>query len=165
MLQLQEELNKVKYKMINEEEITKLIYNIRIFLVNQEEELITNQKYIGFRNLFHRYIVKVQQGTNFSESKYKEYNRILVQLCTKYYIIYWKNRCKNFHNKDFQRNRIKEWYQKEKHNVLKSNYLQVKAYVIYRDINIQNCSTRMIKNQILRLKNIRTKSEKYVLET
>ena len=59
MLQLQEELNKVKYKMINEEEITKLIYNIRIFLVNQEEELITNQKYIGFRNLFHRYIVKV----------------------------------------------------------------------------------------------------------
>jgi len=31
MLQLQEKLNKVKYKMIDEEEINKLICDLRIF--------------------------------------------------------------------------------------------------------------------------------------
>ena len=53
--------------------------------------------------------------------------------------------------------------QKKKH-AIEGNYLQVKAFVLKRDINIENTSTETIKNWILRLKRIKAKVEKYAID-
>ena len=58
ILKIQDEFNKIKHKTIDKEEIQQMIYNIRMFLVNCEEELTTNQTYIGFCNIFYRFIVR-----------------------------------------------------------------------------------------------------------
>ena len=48
--------------------------------------------------------------------------------------------------------------------MIDENYLQVKAFVLKRDINIENTSTETIKNWILRLKRIKVKAEKYAID-
>ena len=76
----------------------------------------------------------------------------------------WKNSCVDFYNKDFQNKQIKEWHYAEKRYAIEGNYLQVKVFVLKRDINIENTSTETIKNWILRLKRIKAKAEKYVID-
>ena len=138
-----------------------MIYDIRMFLVNYKEKLTTNQIYIGFCNIFCRFIVRAQNGTNFGIDKYAEYNKVLVKLCMNYYIKCWRSRCEDFHNKEFQRKHFEHQYLEEKKEAKESSYSQVKAYVWLRDINIMNKSTETIKNQIYRLKRIKAKSEKF----
>ena len=58
----------------------------------------------------------------------------------------WKNRCTDFYDKDFQNKWIKEWYHVEKRYAIEENYPQVKAFLLKRDINIENTSTETIKN-------------------
>ena len=43
---------KVKHHTIEIEEINEMMCDIRMFLVNKEDELIINQTYIRFCNLF-----------------------------------------------------------------------------------------------------------------
>ena len=48
--------------------------------------------------LFHRYLVKVWSGVNFSKEDYKMINKILVRHCILFYNIYWKDRNEWFYN-------------------------------------------------------------------
>ena len=67
-------------------EIADFITDIRSYLVQRDVEYKTNQQYIGMKNLFCRYIVKNWKETDFSTSKYTEYNQVINNYCMKYYI-------------------------------------------------------------------------------
>ena len=55
-------------------------------------------------------------------------------------------------------------YHAEKRYIIERNYPQVKAFILKRDVNIENTSIDTIKNWILRLKRIKVKAEKYVID-
>ena len=74
---------------ISEEEINTMIKDIRNFLVNREN-YETNQQYLEFEVLFRSYIIKAWFGSNFSSSKYREYNKILARLSIRFYNRCWK---------------------------------------------------------------------------
>ena len=95
--------------------------------------------------MFCRYILRDWYRTNFAINKYKECNRILTKLCIEYYNKYWKHRNLALHNEVKQRERIVEWYLKEKRNALESKFLQVKAFTIARPLNIETNSTKSLR--------------------
>ena len=82
---MKEKLIKVKDNTTNKEDIDKMMYNIKIFFVNQDEYQI-NKIYIGFKYLFYSYVVKVWKGINLSEQKYNRYNKILVKEYAAYHV-------------------------------------------------------------------------------
>jgi len=47
-------------------------------------------------------------------NKYKKCNEVLIKECTKYYYTCWAYRNKQMHNLQVQRDRIIDWYNKEK---------------------------------------------------
>ena len=84
IINLKDKLTKHKHPIVLDEEIEKMIHDIRILLVGNKE-LQTNQQYIGFEAIFRGYTIVDWFGSNFSTLKYHEYSKILVKLCVQYY--------------------------------------------------------------------------------
>ena len=115
-----------KHGNIDEEEINKMIKDIRKFLVNREE-FETNQQYLGFEVLFRGFVIRLWFGTDFSNNKYADCNKVLAQLSIQFYVKYQKqqNECNN--NVIKQCERIVKWFRNIKRSALTNEYLQVKA--------------------------------------
>jgi len=111
--------------------------------------------------LFWGFIVKNWNETDFSTSRFRLCNEILVKLCVKYYEKCWKHCNKALYNPDYQRKRIKEWYKNEKEAALQSEYLQVKKFALSRLIALEQSSTKLIKKWIYCLRKIKSRLEKY----
>ena len=67
------------------------------------------------------------------------------------------------HNPQVQRDRIIDWYNKEKLQAAWSEFLNVKVYTIQNDINVKNSTTETIKAWIVGLLKIKRKDKKLKL--
>ena len=105
-----------------------MINNIKKYL-NSNDEYKMNQEHIRFKVLFHSYIIKVEKGSNFKDNKYHKCNRLLVKFYMEYYYKYQINRNKWLHNKELQRKRVLEQYEKERNGVMNGPYNQARKYV------------------------------------
>ena len=64
------------------------------------------------------------------------------------------------HNLQVQRDRIIDWYNKEKSQVARSEFLNIKARAMQNSINVQNSTNETIKAWILGLLKMKRKDKK-----
>ena len=84
---LVKELIENKPPIINIKEILVMAKDIlRYVEYNETEDYEMNQGLLGMTKLFHRYVIKVWLGVNFSKEDYKIINKILVRHCILFYI-------------------------------------------------------------------------------
>ena len=106
MKDLIKEIIKEALKNTRIEEIFEMIEDILKYLENDEQdEYETNQGIIGLHHLFRGYIVKVQTGSDFSSTRFKKLNKILIKYCIIYYVKCQKHRNEYYHDKNKQRER------------------------------------------------------------
>ena len=79
-------------------------------------------------------------GSDFSQTKYNEYNKILIKLCTNYYVQYWKDRNIELYNSKMQRKRLILQYENKRQEALIGLYSQVKSFIIKRELNLDQCT-------------------------
>ena len=77
-----------------------------------------------------------------------------------FYIEYWTDRNLKLYDKDEQRRRIKDWYEKEREEVLRGEFPQVKRYAETYVVRIETTTTEYICQWIYRLKRIQKKGRK-----
>ena len=87
-------------------------------------------------------------------------NKIAVRLCVEHYYNYWIDRNKSFHDEEYQKERIMQWYQKVKESMRESPYPQVKAYVQRNDLNIDRTTLNNIVRWIYNVKEMVKKADK-----
>ena len=84
---LMKEIVKEVPKDISINEIFEMIEDILRYLENDESgEYETNQGIIGLQYLFRAYIVKVLIGLDFSSTRFKKLNKILIKYCIIYHV-------------------------------------------------------------------------------
>ena len=111
---------------MEEEEVMQMINDIRKYLINRND-YETNQQYIGFKTLFRSYMIKNYQEANFNIMKYRKLNKILIKQCVQYYLECWMRRNEVLHDADFQKQRLRKWYEDEKEKGLNGDYEQVRS--------------------------------------
>ena len=92
--------------------------NINLFLQNEQPENI-NQAVIGYDALFYGYIVKSWFGNDLN-SRYEDYNKMLIYHCVMFYKECWDMRCQITNDEEKQRNRVENWY-RNKWNAARNN--------------------------------------------
>ena len=146
---------------IDQDEILSLIEDILKYLESDDsDEYETNQGIIGIQYIFRGYIVKAWTGSNFSQDKYHKLNKIAVRLCIEHYYNCWIDRNKSFHDEEYQKERIMQWYQKVKESMRESPYPQVKAYVQRNELNIDRTTLNNIVRWIYNVKEMVKKADK-----
>ena len=71
------------------------------------------------------------------------------------------DRNKKLHNKNVQRSRIKGQYKKERQNIIKQQYPQVKKYIEDKALNLENCTINYIRYWVYVPKELKRRAEKY----
>ena len=84
---------------------------------------------------------------DFSMKLFQKYNKILIKLYTDYYLKCWKERNQILYNPEEQRRRTIDWYNNERNMAVNSNYLQVKAYALHYELNLEQSKIEYIKNR------------------
>ena len=79
IVELKDKLMNIKYGNIEEEEIDKIIKDIKKFLVKRDD-FEMNQQYLGFKALFRGFVIRSWFGTDFSNDKYADCNKVLARL-------------------------------------------------------------------------------------
>ena len=98
---LMETLIKNKSKEVNEDEIMSFVEDIMKYARNEQEgDYKSNQQYVGMKELFRGYVVKVWFGVQFNSLKYHNLNKIIAKKCVEYYLQCWKDRNKDYKNED-----------------------------------------------------------------
>ena len=64
------------------------------------------------------FIIKALKGTDFSVTKYTNYNRVINQYCTVYYCKYQKDRNEKLCNEEIQEIRVIDWYNHERNKAI-----------------------------------------------
>ena len=64
--------------MINIKQVEIIVNDIRLYLLDKNKDLKSNQQHLRMRELFCRYIMKVWFGTNFNNTKFEDYNKIII---------------------------------------------------------------------------------------
>ena len=86
---------------MSEDLIILFIRDILRYIENEEDkEYETNQNLIGMNELFHRYIVVVQEGMNINSNKYRVLNAIVVRKCVEFYMKCQRHRNKVYYNEE-----------------------------------------------------------------
>ena len=134
------ELKQVQLDLISNEEI-------RSFIGDNE----TNQESLSIKYFFCRFIIKVWTRLIFSQNKYVDYNQIIIKYCILYYRYCWKDRNEKLHDREIQRERVINWYKKEREIAKQSQYLQVQKYGEQNKVNIKASNTEYIRRQIYSL--------------
>ena len=137
------------------------ISDIRKFLRQSEEDYETNQGSIGMKYLFRGFIIKVQTGVNFSQTKYVDCNHIIVKHYLLYYSYCWEDRNNKLHDRVMQRERVVNWYEKEKRKARQSQYPQVKKCMEKREVNLETLNTEYIRRWTYSLRVLKKNAEKY----
>ena len=68
-----------------------------------------------------------------------------MRIYIKYYEQGWKHKNSALHDVKYQRRWIIKWFGNEKEAVLQSKYLQIKLFVLSREIAIEQSSTKVLK--------------------
>ena len=76
--------------------------NISKYLRQNEDDFEMNHELIRIKDLFQGFTIKVQVGSNFSEDKYTDCNRIILKYCMLYYLLFWNYRNIKLHNSRLQ---------------------------------------------------------------
>ena len=63
------------------------------------------------KELFRGHVVKAWKVVDFSTTKHREVNKIVVTKCVECYVKCWKHRNEGMHDEDKQRKRVIEWYE------------------------------------------------------
>ena len=155
------ELKQVQLELITNEEMRSFINNIRKFLRQSKEDYKTNQSSFGIKHLFRGFVIKVQFGANFSQSKYINCNHMIIKHCMLYYRYCQENRNEKLHNREVQRERIISQYHNELDKAKQSNYPQVKKYADQNQVNIETINIEYIRQQIYSLRILKKNAEKY----
>jgi len=141
-----ETLIKNTSKEVNEDEIFTFVEDIMKYVRNEEEgEYKSNQQYVGMKELFRGYIVKVWFGTQFNSLKYHNLNKIIAKKCVEYYLKCWKERNEEYKNEEKQRQRIINWYRNILEMVEKGGDTQLRKYVQKHQIDVEHCRTESIR--------------------
>ena len=72
------------------------------------------------KELFRRCVVKAWKGVDFSRTKYKEVNKIVVIKCVECYMKCCKHRNECIHDEDKQWKRVIEWYENVNSRIVNS---------------------------------------------
>ena len=84
--EIMKELEKFRSHNANGEEILSLVEDILRYFDNEDgEEYETNQEILRIRELFLGCVVKVQTEVDFSSTKNRELNKVVVRSHVKYY--------------------------------------------------------------------------------
>ena len=120
-----------------------MINDIRKYLI-ERNDYETNQQYIGFKVLFKGYVIKNWYKANFNATKYAKLNKILIKRCVKYYLECQMRRNKALHNAEFQKQRLRKWYEDKKEKGLNGDHKQVRRFIRRNDIKVEISSNETI---------------------
>ena len=142
-------------------EIFSIIEDIlRYIEQNESDDYETNQGMIGMQELFRGYVVKVQNGVDFSRDNYRSLNKILVKYCVYYYNTCWKHRNEQFHNGERQRKWVIEWYKNINKYIQDKESPQVKLFICRNKLKIEMYKTEIILQWIYNVKEMIKKVSK-----
>ena len=155
-----ETLMKSKPKEVAEDDIISFVEDIMKYVRNDDEcDYQTNQQYVGMKELFRGFVVKVWFGVQLNDPKYHHLNKIIVKKCVNYYLQCWKDRNEDHMNEEKQRTRVLRWYHKLLKKVEESTDMQVKKYVMKHQIDVEHSRTDSIRTWINNVKNFQRKME------
>ena len=116
---------------------------------------------IRMKELFRGYVIKVQKGVDFSQSKYKILNKILSKHCILYYQKCWKHRNDQYHNEDEQKRRAIAQKRDIERYVETNESINVRNFMRQINIGAQQSSSKMILKWIYNMKNVMKSVEKF----
>ena len=120
---------------------------MRYFEHKEEEKCETSQCLIGVKELFRGHVVKAQKGVNMNSSEHKKLNKVAAKYCVDYYVKCWKHRNEACYDTNKQKERIKNWLQKERKEASNTETQQVKDYARKFKIDKERCNVDKIKNR------------------
>ena len=99
-------LIKNKHTTADVEVILEIIEGIVKYFKSADEEHDATQQCIGCKELFRGFAVKDWKGSNFNCTKCASIEKILVKKAVLFYNQCWKNRNKEYHNAEKQKDRL-----------------------------------------------------------
>ena len=127
----------------DEEKIRTILQDILNYL-RQNNQYQTNQRQIGFQNLFRGIVVKNWTDHNLD---YK-YNKIIVYETVTHYHTCWKERCSLLHDDTIQRERLVSWHNNLCTRIQNEDKYHLKRFIENRKVNIQTAKTETIREWI-----------------
>ena len=119
---------------------------------------------IRMKEFFREYTVRVWVGVNMSSDKYRELNKSVTRKCIEFYARCQKYRNNASYDEERQKKQVKNKFVKKREKALNSDAQQVRDYARKFAINKERSDMEKLQKQIMSLKKLEKRVEKY-LET
>ena len=151
-----------KLRKINEcqDDVDLFIQNIGLFL-NGHSNMTGTQAAIGYKNIFRGFIVRDWFGSNESQQKFGELNRVIVHDAVTHYAANWRVRNLRRNSQECQKERLLEWAKGENASVENFKTPVLARYMQNYD-RIMTMTPDKIKKWLIALHSLRKKSRNSV---
>lgn len=133
--------------------------NLRKYLLGHDS-ITGSQLLIGYDKIFRGVIMRDWVSNNETEIKYTACNKVIVSLCTNFYLQQWKSRNERRHSHTLRRKRLTEWLDKEIADSKYENFPEAQRLILLGAEKVRNMSNDCIQKWLVQLHSVRKNSKK-----